>query len=180
VKHTMDESSAVVDAAGCQRLLKALIPDIQTVPTVHNRAKKAVDSEHGHGPGLDWHGFLRVMMVYGDLTEFYYEERIRACIEDLNLPDQCIDDAQDILRRICQGEEAKRPVASEEMQFLAQGLSPQLTEEEAGEVLERMRAETDAMESELMGLTNLRSIVLGGNLSPTKSNQKAHDLAASF
>lgn len=193
VKYTKDGSSAEVDAAGLVKLFKMLIPDAQTTPTVHKRLKKALESEKSHASGIDWHGFLRVVMAYTELTEAFCERRIRACLESLNLPIQVADEALDIAQRICQGAPVSLPtilerrsdaareeqqVTPEEVQLLLRGVAPQMTADQASSVLEQIQ-EANAAQGELMGMKNLKSILLNSELSK-RSSPKAHDLSGTY
>jgi len=167
-----------VDGAGLMKLFKVLIPEAQTLSTVHKRLRKVMESEKISKKGVDWHGFLRVIRGYKELTEAYYEKRIQACLDTLDLPESCIDDASDTLRRICHS--TKVEVSPEEIQFLAQGLRPHLTVPEAEEVLERMREADANADSELKGLSKLNRIVMTSDLSKKRTRPKVHDVSGSF
>lgn len=174
VKYTRDGAGKEVDTANMVKLFKEVFPNVLTSQTVHNRLRKALDMESMNGKCLDWYGFLHLMMVYEDLAEEECERCIQDCLEDLNLPQHCVDDGQDILRRICLGAKAQPPVTAENLLFLARGIAPQLTQEEAEEALERI-VETEAFQDELMGVRGLKTIVLSYDLSKRR-DAKPHDL----
>lgn len=176
VKHTVEGSSSEVDAAGLMKLLKAAVPESQTSAPIHDRLRRAVDKEcETTKSGIDWYGFLRIMMDFHEETEFTFEQCVQEVIKGLNLTEATIDRGQEILRRCCRGDKAEPPVTPADIQFLVKGLAPCLSVEEAEKVIEIMQS-NEFVQGELMGVRNLRKIVTTSDLSANRRHARSHDL----
>jgi len=167
VKYTNDGSSTELDATGVVKLVKALFPQANTSSKVRNRLKTAFEDNSATDTGLDWHSFLRVMRAYDNLAEEDAEHDIQAGLDELNLPDECLDKAQEILSHLLEGTKSRTPTPSE-IVFLVQSVAPGLTEYEAEEALLRLHeamANHEDIEGEINVVVHLKRIIRDDDLS---------------
>lgn len=149
VKYTQDKGSTTVNAKGAIKLFADMVPLSQTSVEVRDRLRKALATNNSKNGSLDWHSFLCVMRAYEDLVEVDAEHSIQAGIEALSIPSNCSEEAVAVVTRFRQGANA---LTEEDVIFLAKGLEPDLTVEQAREVLtllrgvEREMAENEAEE----------------------------------
>jgi len=192
VKYTKDGSSTEVDVMGLMKLFKALLPQSQTSPTVRNRLKVALENNSAKHTGLDWHSFLRVLRGYENLAEIDAEQSVQAGIDELRIPEDCIEKAEELLSLLCRCEQApffdtKSDVSSQllgrDVKFLVQGIAPGLSEEEGEEALDRLfEAERESVEGEFSMVSGLKQLVLEGYLSRSRGSDRPrpHDAMGSF
>lgn len=185
VKYTKEGSSTEVDATGLVKLFKLVMPQTWISPTARSRLRSALAMFHAPTSGLDWHTFLRVIRTYDDLTEILAEEHTEAAIFELQVPDECIDRAQEILSHLCLRELAPSTtvklktasLTSADLLFLVQGIAPGLTEEEVKEALDRLHeAERETVEGEFSVVESMKLIVMSGALSKRSEHSRAHDI----
>merc|ERR1712070_79071 len=122
VKYTKGGSDSEVPPKGLVKLFKALFPLAQTSNCVRNRLRRALEMNDCRNSGLDWHTFLRVMRTYDDLVELDAEQSIQSSIDELCVPDDSVEEAQDLISIF--REEDSRRLTERDVRFLVQGIAP--------------------------------------------------------
>lgn len=185
VKYTKGGSNSEVPPKGLVKLFKALFPLAQTSNCVRNRLRRALEMNDCRNSGLDWHTFLRVMRTYDDLVELDAEQSIQSSIDELCVPDDSVEEAQDLISIF--REEDSRRLTERDVRFLVQGIAPGLTKEHAEEVLNRLQdPDGDEEDDELLEdevpiaakVKRLTRIVLSGDpgtRSPARQSARPHD-----
>lgn len=141
VKYTKDGQSIEVSPKGLIKLFKALFPLAQSSTQVRDRLRKALENNNCKTSGLDWLGFLGVMRTYDDLVEEDREKNIQAAIRDLGVSAEDYEEAQDALSDL--DHEGAIKLEVKQLRVLVKTVLPNMTEEQAEQIIERMK-EVDA------------------------------------
>lgn len=140
VKYAKDGKSMEVTPKGLVKLFQAILPLAQTSMEVRERLKKALEVNNSKNSGLDWHGFLRVMRTYEELTEEDREQRIQEAVKELAVRPEDQEDVLDWLSRYDkEGAQRLNPAA---VQTMVRGTTV-LSLPQAEEVLNRVFSEEE-------------------------------------
>mmetsp|Transcript_159110 Transcript_159110/g.280919 ORF Transcript_159110/g.280919 Transcript_159110/m.280919 type:complete len:713 (+) Transcript_159110:72-2210(+) len=147
VKYTKDGQSIEVSPKGLIKLFKALFPLAQSSTQVRDRLRKALENNNCKTSGLDWLGFLGVMRTYDDLVEEDREQNIQASLRELGVATEDMEEAQDALCVL--DSEGSGELSFMNVQILVRSMVPVITEEQAFQIIERMKEVEAEAENEV-------------------------------